>query len=64
MASGGPHKKMQCPRFTETELMTLVEEVDSRASVITGKLDSRITAEKKNKAWEEVAVAVIAVSEL
>ena len=42
----------------------MVEEVDSRASVITGKLDSRITAEKKNKAWEEVAVAVIAVSEL
>ena len=57
-----PQKIRRRPRFTETELITLVEEVDARAAVILGKLDSKITAEKKWKAWEEVATAVNAVS--
>lgn len=56
-----PLKKMRRPRFTDTEILTLVEEVYSRAAVILGKLDSKITADRKTKAWGEVAASVNAV---
>lgn len=40
------------------ETLTLVEEVESRAAVILGKLNGRLTADMKNKAWEEVTASV------
>ena len=57
-------KKTRRPRFTDSEALALVEEVEARSAVILGKLDSRITAEKKAKAWEEVTVQVNVASKV
>ena len=55
-------RKCRRPRFTDAELIALVEEVERRAEVITGKLDPGLTCDQKNKAWGEVADAVNAIS--
>lgn len=57
-----PPKKFRRPRFTDTEALTLVEEVERRCPVIMGRLDNTVTADKKNRAWEEVTAAVNEVS--
>uniref|UniRef100_A0A0P4WGE6 Regulatory protein zeste n=1 Tax=Scylla olivacea TaxID=85551 RepID=A0A0P4WGE6_SCYOL len=61
MASEAP-KRTRRPRFSRMETLTLVEEVESRAAVILGKLNGEVTVDKKNKAWEDIAMSVNAVS--
>lgn len=55
---------MRRPRFSECELLTIVEEVEKRQAIITGKHDysAGVTAEKKQLAWQQVCQAVSAVS--
>ena len=60
--SSKPSKKTRRPRITDTEALTLVEEVEHRGSVILGRLDNIITADKKNRALEEVTAAMKEVS--
>lgn len=57
-------KKPRRPNFTESELLTMVEEAIKRAEVITGKLDNRITARVKALAWEEVTQGVNTVAKV
>lgn len=59
MSSEPPAKKLsRRPRFTDAETLALVEEVERRFPVIMGRLDSRVTADTKNRAWEEVTAIV------
>ncbi|XP_050706796.1 nuclear apoptosis-inducing factor 1-like [Eriocheir sinensis] len=62
--SSPPRKIQRRPRFTEAEILALVEEVERREHVILGKHDMRagVTESTKRYAWEEVCDCVNAVS--
>lgn len=56
-------KHQRRPKFSETEALTLVEEVERRRHIILGRLEgSKVTGEKKQRAWEEVTALVNEVS--
>ncbi|XP_050726956.1 uncharacterized protein LOC127003893 [Eriocheir sinensis] len=56
-------KHQRKPKFSETEALTLVEEVERRRHIILGRLEgSKVTGEKKQRAWEEVTALVNEVS--
>lgn len=62
--SSPPRKIQRRPRFTEAEILALVEEVERREQIILGKHDMKagVTEATKRFAWEEVCHAVNAVS--
>ncbi|KAK3873518.1 hypothetical protein Pcinc_021486 [Petrolisthes cinctipes] len=62
MAKEPPMKAIRRPRFTEAEMLTIVQEVEQRADTIIGKFNSNNTAAMKNVVWEMVAAEVNAVS--
>jgi hypothetical protein len=54
--------KVRASKFSDSEKLALTEAIRDRYSILFGKLDPKLTRQDKTKAWNEVLVAVNAVS--
>ena len=50
--------KTRAKNFSEDEIMTLIDIVGENKAKIFGALSSTLTADDKNKVWEEVACQI------
>ena len=59
-----PRKLVRRPKFSDEEVLALVEEVRKRRGVVLGRHDYKtgVTAQKKQQAWQQICFAVNAVS--